>query len=199
VTPERAAAVVLRWVRWYTRNLPASVADRRLEEVEADLHDHIQHERANGASDAQIVVEILSRLTRGLLADASWRRDQLRRLTHPEGNMGVRKLLSRPVARISIGVAALLAFPAIATPAGAADWSFGDFVLAGSLLALVGVTIELAVRSAGSLVGAAAIATLGIAAGFAGDADDAPGLTLIGVLLVASAGLLVVRLRRHAR
>jgi hypothetical protein len=199
VTPERAAAVVLRWVRWYTRNLPASVADRRLEEVEADLHDHIQHERANGASDAQIVVEILSRLTRGLHADASWRRDQLSRLTHPEGNMGVRKLLSRPVARISIGVAALLAFPAIATPAGAADWSLGDFVLAGSLLALVGVTIELAVRSAGSLVGAAAIATLGIAAGFAGDADDAPGLTLIGVLLVASAGLLVVRLRRHAR
>jgi hypothetical protein len=199
VTPERAAAVVLRWVRWYTRNLPPPMADRRLEEMRADLHDHIQHERVSGASDARIVAEILSRMTRGLLADASWRRDAQRRLTHPEDNVGVRKLLSRPAARVLIGVAALLTLPAVATAAGAAEWSFGDFVLAGLLLALVGVTIELAARSAGNLVAAGAIATLGIAAGFAGGADDAPGLTLIGVLLVASAGLLVVRLRRRAR
>ncbi len=44
MSPERVAALVGRWVRLYKAGLPASVVQRRIEEIEADLHDHI----ANG-------------------------------------------------------------------------------------------------------------------------------------------------------
>ena len=48
MTPERMAGLVARWVRLYTRDLPAPVAQRRIDEIDADLHDHIAHERAAG-------------------------------------------------------------------------------------------------------------------------------------------------------
>ena len=48
MTPERMARLVARWVRLYTRALPAPIARRRIEELDADLHDHIDHERADG-------------------------------------------------------------------------------------------------------------------------------------------------------
>jgi hypothetical protein len=50
MTPERMAELVARWVRFYTRDLPAPIAQRRADEIEADLRDHIAHERANGIS-----------------------------------------------------------------------------------------------------------------------------------------------------
>ena len=73
MTPERMAELVGRWVRLYTRNLPAAIARRRADEIDADVHDHIAHERAQGSSDRRIALGILSRMVRGLAADASWR------------------------------------------------------------------------------------------------------------------------------
>ena len=52
MTPERMAELVARWVRLYTRNLPAPIARRRADEIDADVHDHIAHERAQGSSDS---------------------------------------------------------------------------------------------------------------------------------------------------
>ena len=72
MTPERMADLVARWVRLYTRNLPAPMAQRRVDEVDADLHDHIAHERAHGNNDRRIALSILSRMVRGLAADAAW-------------------------------------------------------------------------------------------------------------------------------
>ena len=69
-------------------------------------------------------------------------------------------------------------------------WSRADFVLAGALLATIGVALELAV---GNLALAIGIAALGVAAGIVGQADDAPVLVLLGILLVASASALGVR------
>src|SRR5919107_1465509 len=43
MTPERVTELVARWVRFYTRNLPAPVAERRIGEIDADLHDHLAH------------------------------------------------------------------------------------------------------------------------------------------------------------
>ena len=43
---ERMAELVARWVRFYTRDLPTTIAERRVDEMNADLHDHIAHERA---------------------------------------------------------------------------------------------------------------------------------------------------------
>ncbi|MBA3407464.1 MAG: hypothetical protein H0U06_05285 [Solirubrobacterales bacterium] len=68
------AELVARWVRFYTRELPTPIAKRRVDEIGADLHDHIAHERARGTSDRRIASSILSRMARGLTADASWRR-----------------------------------------------------------------------------------------------------------------------------
>ena len=71
--PERTADLVRRWVRLYTRGLPTPVAERRIEEIDADLLEHIAHERAEGVADRRIAFGIASRLIRGLPADAAWR------------------------------------------------------------------------------------------------------------------------------
>jgi hypothetical protein len=76
MTPERtrrAAELVTRWVRCYTRQLPAPIAERRIAEISTDLHDHITHEQIRGTSDRRIALSVLSRMVRGLAADASWR------------------------------------------------------------------------------------------------------------------------------
>ena len=74
MTPDRTAELVERWIRYYTRELPGPVAERRVDEIGADLHDHIQYERARSTSDVRITLSILSRMFRGLPADVSWRR-----------------------------------------------------------------------------------------------------------------------------
>ncbi|GAA1596336.1 hypothetical protein GCM10009678_92870 [Actinomadura kijaniata] len=101
MTPERAARLVSRWVRFYTRGLPAAVARRRIEEIDADLHDHIAHERAHGTADRRIARNVLSRMARGLAADASWRR----RARPLEGNP-MKPLLA--VLATVLGVAAIV-------------------------------------------------------------------------------------------
>src|SRR3712207_8022211 len=61
------------WVRLYTRDLPPPIAQRRISEIDADLHDHITHERAHGTNDRRIALSIAARMVRGLAADVSWR------------------------------------------------------------------------------------------------------------------------------
>lgn len=108
--------------------------------------------------------------------------------------------LSRSTARVSAATAAILSLPALAMLfTDQVNWTFTDFVLAGLLLAVVGSAIELAVRRSGSLLGAIGIAALGIAAVVFGEEDDAPGLVLLGLLLVASACALGIRRRARAR
>lgn len=72
--PERTAGLVDRWISYYTRELPSPIAERRVDEIGADLLDHIQYERARSTSDVRIALSILSRMARGLAADVSWRR-----------------------------------------------------------------------------------------------------------------------------
>ena len=71
MTPERMARLVAAWVRFYTRRQPPAVARRRSEEIDADLHDHIAHERAAGTGDRRIALSIAGRMVRGMAADAS--------------------------------------------------------------------------------------------------------------------------------
>jgi hypothetical protein len=74
--PDRMARLVARWVRLYTRGLPGPIAERRIEEIDADLHDHIAHERTGGRADRRIALGVFSRMARGLPADAAWRGGQ---------------------------------------------------------------------------------------------------------------------------
>jgi hypothetical protein len=191
MTPERMAELVARWVRFYTRDLPIPIAQRRVEEIDGDLHDHIAHERANGISDLRVACGIASRMLRGLAADLAWRRRQERPAS---------KTFYRSVLRVALGVAFILALPLVAmVVTNDVVWSPADFVVAGSLLAVIGVALELAVRGVGSLISAIAIAAVGVVAAIFGKADDAPGLVLLGILLVVSACGLGVRAAQHSR
>jgi uncharacterized membrane protein len=205
MTPERMAELVARWVRFYTRDLPTPIAQRRVDEIAADLHDHIAHERANGLSDRRIARDIASRMLRGLAADVAWRGRQAKAAAHRstvEETMKTSKPLFRSAVRVALGVALILSLPAVAMLiTDEVVWSLADFVLAGVLLTVIGVALELAVRRAGNLATAIAIGAVGVAAAVLGEADDAPGLVLLGILLIASACALGVRRARaqHSR
>ena len=102
--------------------------------------------------------------------------------------------LYRSAVRVALGVALILSLPLVAMLfTDEVAWSLADFVLAGVLLATIGVALELAMRRAGNLAAALGIAAVGVAAGVLGEADDAPGLVLLGMLLIASACALGVR------
>jgi hypothetical protein len=133
MTPARAAQTVIRWVGWYTRRLPAPIAERRIGEIGADLHDQIAFETARGTGDRRIALGVLSRAMRGVPADAVWR------------------------SRIR-------------------PWR-GD--LMKSFIAI--------------LAAALAVAAIGVTAIVYGGEDDAPGLVLIGILLIVGAFAVGVR------
>lgn len=102
MTPQGAAGLATRWVRWYTRRLPAAVAGRRIDEITADLHDHVAHERACGTSERRIALGVLSRVVRGLAADASWRN------RHRPWIGETMKSVAIAVVAIAVGVAAMI-------------------------------------------------------------------------------------------
>ncbi len=203
MTPERMAELVARWVRFYTRDLPTPIAQRRIDEIDADLHDHIAHERANRAGDRRIALGIASRMVRGLGADASWRGRHAKAAADPptrEETMKISKTVYRSALRVALGVALFLSLPFVGMLiSDDVVWSLADFVAAGVLLTVIGVVLELALRRAGNLPTAFGIAALGVAAASFGEADDAPGLVLLGILLVVSGGALGVRTAQHSR
>jgi hypothetical protein len=182
MTPERMADLVARWVRFYTRNLPDTVAQRRIDEVDADLHDHIAHERAQGTGDRRIALGILSRMVRGLAADVSWHRQ-------------MSGTAYRPAVRVALVTAFILLLPLVAMQfTDEVDWGVADFVLAGVLLGGSGLLLHaLAARRAGNIVYQAVAAAIGVAAIVLGEADDAPGLILFGGLLILATVALAVR------
>jgi hypothetical protein len=198
MTPESMAALVARWTRTYTRNLPPAVADRRREEIAADIHDHIASARAQGIRDGRIARSIASRTLRGLVADAAWRRHQIS--VHGPAGKRSGTSLTRSAIRIGVGVLVVLSIPLLAMLfRNDVAWSPTDFVLAGVLLAVVGVAVELAVRRAGRRSTSVGIAAAGVGAGLVGQADDAPGLVVLGLLLIVSAGAMAVRMTRRSR
>ena len=106
MTPERAAAVVRAWVRLYTRGLPPAVAERRVEEIAADLDDQVAHDRAAGAGNRRIALALDSV---GAKRSAQWIRSMIAdpqatmpgvampraRLTEAQRDLVVRYLASR--------------------------------------------------------------------------------------------------------
>jgi hypothetical protein len=202
MTPERMAELVARWVRFYTRDLPSPISERRVDEMDADFHDHIAHERAHGISDRRIALGIASRMVRGLAADVAWRGRHAKaaRPSNPEEAMKTSKTLYRSAVRVALGVALILSLPLGAMLiSDDVVWSLADFVAAGVFLAAIGVVLELAARRVGNLVTAFGIAAVGVAAAILGEADDAPGLVLLGLLLIVSACALGVRTAQRSR
>jgi hypothetical protein len=170
MTPERMARLVAAWVRFYTRHLPPAAAERRREEIDADLHDHIAHEREAGTGERRIALGIAGRMVRGMAADAS---------------------AHRPLVRVALATAIVLLVPVIFS----APWSLADFIAAGVLVAGTGLLLEAAARRPRSLAFRAAGIAIGVAACLFGNADDAPGLVLFGCLLIGATLALAVRTR----
>jgi hypothetical protein len=192
MTPERMARLVARWVRVYTRNLPPPVAERRAGELAADLHDHIDHERAHGTSDRRIALSIAARMARGLPADAAWCHAQKAR----NGRSRMPKIIFRP----AIVTACILVLPLLTTLlADGEGWSVADFVFGAAILMGTGVLIERALQKPGNLVHRIAAAAVGVAAIALGEADDAPGLVLFGLVLIGAAVALTIRTAQRSR
>lgn len=197
MSPERATAFVAKWVQLYTANLPASEAHRRREEISADLADHIAHHRSAGVPEERIAREILSRMLRGALADVSWRQLRTARSrSHREHSMPS----ALPVLRVTTFVVAVLAIPLIGMAmSDDVVWSATDFLLAGVLLTVIATCIEAAARRRGNPWVGGVVAVLGIAAAGIGEVDDAPGLLLLGALMIAAGGSLAYRRTRDIR
>ena len=179
MNPVRMAELVARWVRFYTRNLPPTIAQRRIDEIDADLHDHIAHERAHGTSDRRIALSIAARMLRGLAADVSWRRQTIAHRSTSKEAMKTSKTAYRPAVRVALATALILLLPLVAMQiTDEVDWGLADFAFAGALLGGTGLLLQrLATRNAGNAYRAAATA-IGVAAIVLGEADDAPGLVL---------------------
>jgi hypothetical protein len=195
VTPERMAELVARWVRFYTRNLPRPIAQRRIDEIDADLHDHIAHERAHGTKDPRIALSIAVRMLRGVAADVSWRGQTIARRSTPKEVMNTSKTAYRPAVRVALATAFILLLPLVAMQiTDEVDWGLADFAFAGALLGGTGLLLhELATRKAGNLAYRAAATAIGVAAIVLGEADDAPGLVLFGGLLIVGTVALAFR------
>ena len=194
MTPELVTALVRGWVRLYTRDLPPAAAERRRDEIAADLHDHVDHDRSAGVGERRIALRVAGRMVRGVPADASWRRTVARSSTTKEPTP-----MSRSTAlRILVPTVLALLVPLVGTlVSDSFDWGVFDFVLLAVLVAGAGWLLDLVVRRPRSLVYPAGAAVLGVAAMAAGEADDAPGLVLIGLLLLAGTAALTFRTLRR--
>jgi hypothetical protein len=190
MTPERTARLVAWWVRRYTRDLPDAVADRRIGEIDADLHDHIAHERAAGTSDRRIALGIASRMLRGTAADAVWRGSARSRTSNHKEGTSMRK----PATRVALVTACILLVPLVGMLV-TDDWNWGpgDFVLAALLLGGSGLLLEQAIRNPRNVVLRVAATAIGVAAILFGESDDAPGLVLFGCLLIIGTIALTLR------
>lgn len=77
---ERASALVIRWVRLYTRRLPARAAFDRRAEIASDLWEQRVDASADGCPPAAVTRSILMRAIVGVPADLAWRHAERTRL-----------------------------------------------------------------------------------------------------------------------
>ena len=208
MTPERMTRLVARWVRFYTRELPIPIARRRMEEIDADLHDHIAHERAQGTGELRIALGILSRMVRGLAADASWRGRHATSVPHSSTPGKAMKDARRSAVRVAFATALILLLPLSAMQVtDEVVWGLEDFAAAGALLLGTGLAYQLAVTKAGTLSYRAAVGVAIAAAfilvwlvgavGVIGETGDRADLMYGGVLAVGIIGAFLARFRPH--
>lgn len=196
------AALVARWVRLYSSGLPASVRHRRIEELDADLHDHIAHERSLGSGNVRVALGIASRMMRGAVADMAWRGHETRAARTRSAKEESKETLAvgKSAIRVTVVVLTVLAIPLIGMAlSDEVAWSVADFIFAGVLLSIVGASFELAIRCSGNVLIGGVVAGVGVAAAVFGEVDDAPGLLLLGALLIAGGGAVMYRRMQRAR
>ena len=172
-----------------TRDLPTPIAQRWIDEIDADLHDHIAHERANGTSERRIALSILSRMRHGVAADASWRGQTI---AHPSTAKQVMKM-SRSAYRSAVRVT-LATGSSCCCPWWGCSSSMKSTGVCGRLRCRRSPpgrnrsSARARSEEAGQHRRRAAAAAIVL-----GQADDAPGLVLFGGLLIVGTVALGVR------
>lgn len=197
--PERMAGLVARWVRLYTRGLPTPLAERRITELDADLHDHIEHERDRGTSERRVSRSIASRMVRGLPADAWWRTEQgwgIADHVTPEELVRIGRLAYRRALGMALGAALILywligAVGIIGTEGDSADRLYLGVFATGAIGAVLSRFRPLAMARtlAAMAVVQASVAVIALAAGMV-PAYNSPFeiLALNGFFVVLFAG-----------
>ena len=102
---DHTAALVARWVAWYTRHLPTEVAERRRAELASDLWEQRADARALGTP----ALAILRRMVVGMPADLRWRQEQLAVARGRAGDRGTWRGWRALVGGWWLGLAALVA------------------------------------------------------------------------------------------
>ena len=105
------AALILRWVAFYTRGLPHGVADARRDEIASDIYEQSANLQLGVAARRRLAASLAFRAVRGIAADVAWRNTQSQRSRHerhamPNNSPRPRKALG---ALVTV-VAALLTF-----------------------------------------------------------------------------------------
>lgn len=72
------AVAILRWVTFYTRNLPAEVAGERRDEIASDLYEQSMDVGLGAAARWRLALSLAWRAMRGAAADLLWRNDRIR-------------------------------------------------------------------------------------------------------------------------
>jgi hypothetical protein len=78
-----AFALARRWVRIYTRGVPAALRDARRAEIGCDLWEQRHDECGNGRAAFRTGADVLGRVIRGAPSDLAWRLEHRTRSTAP--------------------------------------------------------------------------------------------------------------------
>jgi len=143
------AGLVRRWVRLYTRGLPAELRDGRRDEIDADLWSQLEEATLLGRPLGSTNTEIVTRWLAGIPADLSWRiehrGDKAVTTTAPPPRVGSSGAAGLGLATVlaGVGLAALFVLFAISSRAVAPanpyymSWPGTPLVLLGSAAELV--------------------------------------------------------------
>jgi len=154
---DHSAALVARWVAWYTRHLPAEVAERRRAELASDLWE----QRADARAMSTPALAILRRMVVGMPADLRWRQEQLAVARGRASDRGTWRGWRALVGGWWLGLAALVAVGQVAFGVVTARDIFpgavtrGLTLMAGGLLMLGGLALRRWSRVASDLTIAA--------------------------------------------
>jgi hypothetical protein len=190
-----ADRMVIAWARWYTRDLPGTMGEDRLSELESDLFE--QRDAADG--DPGVARSILARAIRGIPSDVAWRFALLRQasLGAPRGTFPLALPAFAHLATALLLAWGVLVVVRVAGSMGRGEWAGAwDLVAAGVVglaMALVGawLVVVLRRRTLGAFWLAAAAYVL---IRFGTDAVVATSLTLTAFQMTSIAQyLLLVR------
>jgi erythromycin esterase-like protein len=106
---EHVAARVIRWTAFYTAGLPAGIRSERLDEVRSDLHEQMVSDPGARKGDRGIARSMRARAIRGMLADVSWRRAEVRRLPRRRARIATRVVIAVVIAASAATSAVLFA------------------------------------------------------------------------------------------